>query len=242
MDSDSDYMYQKQQVARSLKQLPNYDPIFFEVTKRDDPDAILEGWSMLYHVDRLSGKVTASDILVGEDGTINFAQQDVFYNCVSCKILQSPLIAVNVKCEVQWEQQYRDAFQVGQWAYPTLGSDAFVGDWPKSGANLGGGWFAGISWAGERDPDPYTAGLLALKPLQPSYSYSWQNKEKTHEIGDTMSISISYTPPFGTAIETRKIARGAFIDPYAVDDNGNPDPTNVPAYCEIEWWNARSPE
>ena len=31
--------------------------------KRDDPDNILEGWSALYHVDRVSLKVSASDIL-----------------------------------------------------------------------------------------------------------------------------------------------------------------------------------
>ena len=94
---DDTYIYQKQQVARSLKTLPNYDPIFFEVSKRDDPDSIIEGWSVLYHVDSVSGQVSASDILVGEDGTMQFAPQDVFYDSVQCKLLQSPLVAVNVK-------------------------------------------------------------------------------------------------------------------------------------------------
>jgi hypothetical protein len=233
---DSDYIYQKQQVARSLKVTPNYDPIFFEVLKRDDPDAILEGWSVLYHVDRVNGRVSASDVLVGEDGTINFAAQDVFYDSVQCKLLQSPLVAVNVKAEVQWEQQYRGYFYVGQWGWPTLGSDAFVGDWPKSGSNLGGGYTAGISWAGERDPDPFTAGMMTAKPGQPSYSFSYTNKEKHHRTGDTMSVNLSYTPPFGSVVELKRQIQTGLIDPFAVDQYGDPAPVNIPAKVTLDYF------
>ena len=178
-----DYMYQKQQVARSLKVLPNYDLLFFEASKRDDPDAILEGWSALYHVDRVDNRVSASDIQLGEDGTITFASQDLFYDGFSYRTLQPPLTAINVKMEVQWEQQYRGHFHVGQWAYPTLGSDGFIGDWPKSGASLGNGWFGGICWAGERDPSIEVAMLLAQKPQVTSISYQWVNTEEEHRTG-----------------------------------------------------------
>lgn len=230
---DSDYVYQKQQVARSLKLYPNYDPIFFEVTKRDDPDAILEGWSALYHVDRVNGRVSASDILVGEDGTINFAAQDVFYDSIECKILQSPLVAVNVKAEVQWQQQFRGHFPVGNWAYPTLGSDPFVGDWPKSGSKLGGGWEAGISWAGERDPK-----LIQLQPAgSPTYTLSWQNKQKHHACGDTMSVNYSYQPPaFGFSILTKSLDGTGLVDCYAVDEDGDPAPVSVPAKQQRQWF------
>jgi hypothetical protein len=233
-----DYVYQKQQVARSLKVLPNYDPLFFEVAKRDDPDAILEGWSALYHVDRVNSRVSVSDILVGEDGTIDFAAQDVFYDSVKCELLQSPLVAVTVKAEVQWEQQYRGAFFVGQWAWPTLGSDGFVGEWPKTGSNIGGGYQAGVSWAGERDPDPYSAAVAVMKPTQESISFSWSNKEKKHAIGDTMSVSYSLTPPFAGSglVLLKEIDQIGLLDPYAVDEFGNPAPINIPAKVTQDWF------
>jgi hypothetical protein len=231
-----DYMYQKQQVARSLKTAPNYDALFFDVLKRDDPDAILEGWSALYHSDRVNLRVSASDILVGEDGTVLFADEDVFHDSVDLTTLQSPLVAVNVKAEVTWQQQYRGSFDVGKWAYPTLGGEAFVGDWPKSGTSLGGGYYAGIAWAGERDPDPATAALLSLAPQVTSISYQWTNTQRTHTTGDTMSVSLNYTPPWGTAIVLRELDEFAIINPDAVDYLGNPDPINKPAKITIDWF------
>lgn len=237
---DDNYIYQKQQVARSLKVEPNYDPIFFETSKRDDPDAIMEGWSALYHVDRVNLRVSASDILVGEDGTVNFDAQDVFYDSVEFKLLQSPLKAVNIKADVQWEQQYRGAFYVGQWAWPTLGSDPFVGDWPKSGSSLGGGWYAGVSWAGERDPsilqDFQFQQQQSTQFTQIPYTFQWTNQAKKHTFGDTMSISINYTPPFGTSILLKTVQQIGIQDPDTVDADGNPAPINIPAKVSMDWF------
>jgi hypothetical protein len=235
---DSNYIYQKQQMADLLKVPPNYEPLFLDVAKRGDPDAILEGWSALYHVDRVSGQVSASDILLGEDGTVNFATADVFYDSVQLKLLQSPLVAINVKAEVQWEQQYRGAFYVGQWAFPTLGSDPFIGDWPKSGSSLGGGWYAGVAWAGERDPTIQQQATLDAQQQvqQQSYTFQWTNTAKTHQFGDTMSISINYTPPFGTAKIIQQVQQIGIQNPDNVDMNGDPDPLNLPAKLTIDWF------
>jgi len=231
-----DYVYQKQQVARSLKIAPNYDGLFFDVFKRDDPDAILEGWSALYHVDRVNHRVSVSDILAGEDGTVNFAPSEVFYDSVKMVTLQPPLVAVNVKAEVAWQQQYRGTFYVGQWAFPTLGGDPFVADWPKSGSSLGGGWSAGIAWAGERDPDVATAMLKTLAPQVPSVTFSWTNTDKHHKTGDKMSVSINYTPTWGKSIELNKDVQLPMIDVGAVDENGDPDPVNIPARTSIDYF------
>src|SRR5215831_2802122 len=230
----TDYAHQKQQVANSMKVLPNWDPIWFDQAKRDDPDSILEGWSALYHVDRVNLRVSASDLNLGEDGTLTFAAKDVFYDSVQIKIGQPPLKAVNVKAEVQWRQQYRDHFLVGQWAWPTLGSDAFVGDWPKSGSSLGAGWYAGISWAGERDPSPYQtpSAQLVQSPIQ----FSWTNQQKVHKNGDTMSISFNYTPPFGNTIVLKESQQVGIQNPFAEDQYGNPDPVNIPAKVSIDWF------
>lgn len=229
-----DFNLQKQQAAEALKTLPNYDPIFFPVGKRDDPDAILEGWSRLYHVDRVAGLVSSSDILIGEDGTVTFDPSDVFYDSVQMRLLQAPLIAVNLKAEVSWEQQYQDHLYVGSWAWPTLGADAFVGEWPKSGGGLGGGWSAGVAWAGERDPAIVDGFLQTAQPGSYSYSYSWQNGELHHNDGDTMSVSISASYsglPLGPKI--MDTSQSGFIDPFATNSDGLPAPINIPG--RIAW-------
>ena len=70
---DMNYIALKQAIAETLKIPGNYDPIFLDESHRDDPDAILEGWSSMYHVDRTTLAVSASDVLEGEDGTITFS-------------------------------------------------------------------------------------------------------------------------------------------------------------------------
>src|SRR5215831_4053845 len=236
-----DYIYQKQQVARSLKVLPNYDRIFFDSASRDDPDAILEGWSALYHSDRLNHRVSASDILLGEDGTVTFAPQDVFYDSVKQKTLQPPLRAINVKMDVAWQQQYRGTLDMGQWAWPTLGSDAFVGEWPKTGSSLGGGWFAGVSWAGERDPSIAEQMILAAAQRTPQVGtihFEYINQEKTHQTGDVMTHVENYTPPFtgSTSVLVYSLYTFGLIMPNAEDLNGDPDPVNRPASITQDWF------
>jgi hypothetical protein len=234
----TDYIRQKQLVAENLKVSPNYDPIFFTVDKRDDPDAILEGWSSLYHVDRITNAVTVSDILEGEDGTIAFAGADTFYDSVTMKLGQSPLVAVSVQAEVSWQQQYRGWFYVGQWAYPTLGNEPVVQDWPKSGSALGGGWQAGISWAGEVDPSPAAAAAATLPGSSTSGSYSWKNLKRSHHYGDTMSIDVSWSYPAvggsGSAVISEHEQIGIQA-PFTTDAGGNPAPTNIPYHFDINY-------
>jgi hypothetical protein len=134
------YFELKQAAAETLKVPGMYDPIFLEETKRDDPDAILEGWSSLYHVDRTSLAVTASDILTGEDGTVVFEEIDAFYDSVKMTLDKSPLTNVQVQANVHWTQRcvgYVPGPPVNIQSY-TGGS--FLSDWPKPGAGLGGGW------------------------------------------------------------------------------------------------------
>ena len=233
-----DYVDQKQQAAETLKLLPMYDPLFFTVDKRDDPDALLEGWSLVYHVDRVSNKVGLSEIINGEDGTVYFDPSDVPFESVRMRLLQSPLAAVNVKIDVQWQQQYRDYFYVGSWAFPTLGGDPFVGEWPKSGSQLGGGWSTGVSWAGERDPPIATQINLERNPgeLTTKIQYNWTNTDKVHQDGDMMSVAVSYSPPWGNYVVVREIMIPGILDKYNVDDTGQPSPINQPAHLELDWF------
>ena len=220
------YIQQKQAVAETLKSLPQYDPIFLDIQKRDDPDTILEGYSALYSVDRVTNAVSVSDILVGEDGTLTISPDDTFYDSVQMKLQQSPLVAVNVKAEVAWEQQYTGYFNVGQWAFPSLGSEPFVGDWPKSGASLGGGYSGAIAWAGMRDPF-----IQIQTSSNINSTFSWRNTAKQHSEGDTMSIDTSYSLPTQpmSLFTTYTFNQVGIINPYTTDGAGYPDPTNIPA-------------
>src|ERR1035437_2946794 len=48
------FVANEQHLAETMKGQPYYDPVFLEPGKRDDPDTILEGWSALWHIDRMS--------------------------------------------------------------------------------------------------------------------------------------------------------------------------------------------
>lgn len=255
----SNYVSQKQIVAEGLKIFDGFDPIWFDPDKRDDPDAILEGYSSLYHVDRISNVVSVSDILIGEDGTISINPADVAYDSVKMMLQQSPLAAVNVKADVTWRQQYRGSFFVGQWSYPTYGEEAFVSDWAKTGTDLGSGYRAAVSWAGIVLPS-IAADVMMNNIGNQTISYHWQNTATHHQTGDTMSIDINMNYPVqpiagisGTAmpmdtqltqvlvsqehipgiINPGGYLNGQWFGP--VDSDGNPNPINQPAYDEAHW-------
>jgi hypothetical protein len=98
------YAAQRQALANSLKVLPYFDPIFIDGSKLDDPDVALEGYSALWHVDRLTHQVTYSDIINGEDGTVTFTAGEAFYDGVAMKIAGAPLLVCEINAEVSWTQ------------------------------------------------------------------------------------------------------------------------------------------
>ena len=147
------YIQWKQAVAETLRVAGNYDPVFLTNTERDNPDKILEGWSKLYHVDRCSLEVSASDVLVGEDGTIIFPESpaSAFYESVKVKRGQAPLTNVQVQATVHWSQR-----TLGYVAGPDVNVASYTGgtfadEWPKPGHNLGAGWTVETSYVN----DPY---------------------------------------------------------------------------------------
>src|SRR6202008_323333 len=99
------YLAQKVLLANSLRVAPFWDPIFIDESKRTDPDSVLEARSEAWHIDRVTGEVTTSDILAGEDGGDEFLESDVMYDGVSVRITQTPARAINVIANVQWTQR-----------------------------------------------------------------------------------------------------------------------------------------
>jgi hypothetical protein len=178
----------KQAVAETMKVRPYWDPVFIDQSHRDDPDAILEGWSALWHTDRTTLDVTASDILTGEDGTIIFNESEAFYDSVSMTLGQAPLTDVRVEATVGWTQRQErlltDSLGV---ALSTYTGESFMSQWPKPGTGLGGGWNVEQSFV----LDTYGVGETPIV----SHNTEWHNVESTHENCDDISIVQSGSGP-----------------------------------------------
>ena len=233
-----DYIRQKQKLAETLKVFPGYDRVFMPANKLDDPDVILEGYSLMYHVDRLTGAVSVSDILIGEDGTLVFGSGSATYDSLKNHLNEPPLMAVAVQATANWDQRYRGLFDVIYGHMSTFTGEAFISDWPQTGRSLGGGYHASVGWAANAD------GLLQMASAlgTVSGSYSWQNLSKTHHTGDTMSVSTSYSH---NALQDQLEASGGIkavvwqrnqigiLDAFTTDLNGDPAPINIPAINEV---------
>lgn len=180
----NDYLTRKRNLAQTLKVRPYYDPLFLDEKARNDPDAILEGYSAAWHVDRTTLDWTISDILRPEDGTYAFTESDVFYDSVSITVGEQPLKTVYVKTNVGWNNSGSGGIPVGMFAISSFTGNGILSDWPKPGASLGGGWYAADSWAYD------LAGADNAQVL--TYTGSYTNNDTKHAIGDTMSANYSY--------------------------------------------------
>jgi len=141
-----DYNEQKTALSGEMAVLPHYDPVW--ITAAENPDTVLEAYSRLWHVDRTTLELTASDILQGEDGILTIGEDEAFYDSFSLEYGAPPLTAVNVSGTVSWSQQgsgsldvtetlvqafadagspYRSIFAVGKINYPLWGYTRITG-------------------------------------------------------------------------------------------------------------------
>lgn len=231
----------KQIAAEALKVEPFYDPLFLSELKRDDPDAILEGYSALWHIDRKTLAISPSDILLGEDGIITFLPADVPYDSVKMNLNQVPLTMVDVKASVNWAQQYtgyitdflKDA-NGNAINFESYTGDGIIGDWPKPFSSLGSGWTVVSSFANDL--------RKIAKTMTVSFSNTSTSTAQTHNDGDVISQSLSVsTPVFYTEFHgvgppeaiTKQIVQNGFQDKYAKDFQGDPSPINIPSHTEV---------
>lgn len=190
-----DFDTQKAELALSMQVAPYYDPIFIDAAKRlsfsttagdyvGDPDTVLEGWSSLWHVDRVTGEVTASDILDGEDGTEVFLSSEIPEASVQINVSSSVLTDVTVVGKVNWTQSGGGgSFPVSIAATVPNGLDLY-NQWPKAGSTLAGGYAVESSLAVDWQ------GLSKAEVVQKGWRY--ENKAKQHQAGDVISISWNY--------------------------------------------------
>lgn len=216
------YFEWKQAVAETLKIPGNYDPVFLTDKERDNPDAVLEGWSSMYHVDRTTLEVTASDVLVGEEGTIVFpaSPPTALYKSLKVKIGQAPLTNVQVQAQVHWTQRtlgYVDGPDVNLSSYT---GGTFFTEWSKlPGRNLGAGWTVDSAYVND--------------PFMVEHTQNWHITTDTQFYGTlvdydcaVVSINESQSGPalLGSAIMGQIITTGqdGLCNPYT-----NP-PVNLP--------------
>jgi hypothetical protein len=177
------YAAQQAAIAASLRVLPFYDPIFIDDKRLDDPNVVLEGYSALWHVDRITHAVTISDILAGEEGTVQFTQNDVFYDKVSMKLAGAPLLMCEIEAEVEWTQ----CDHTGVFELKTV-----------SGVTGNPNVAPGITISGVTFPGDSTFSISSQKkdPTQVTYKWDYKNGGGGHSNGDTMEESGSTTVPF----------------------------------------------
>lgn len=163
---------QKRALAESMKVLPFYDPVWIPEDHDKDPDAVLEGYSKMWHIGRSDKTVTASDICVGEDTTFVLTESDIFDESLSITYGESPFTRIDVTAQVSWEQKAAGSVDISdalRAAFAAAGSGAgkissYTGqglelDWPFKGDDIGGGWTMGVN----------TLKLLSGDGVTPTY-------------------------------------------------------------------------
>jgi hypothetical protein len=153
-----DYDAQKLALAEALRVAPYWDPMWIQPDMRDDPDTVLEARTQLYHTDRVTGEVTVSDILSGEDGLIDFGGLFI-KDSLGIAFGSPPVRTVTVEASVTWDQaatgtvdisqQLIDAFAAADsgsgHAIRSLTGDGLMLDFPEEDDSIGGGWKFGPS-------------------------------------------------------------------------------------------------
>jgi len=217
------YKHQVQMLAESMKVLPYWDPVWIEVGKRDDPDKILETYAAFWDVHPTNHDVIAVGLAAGPAGNIDLTEGDYFYGSFSSTTGQPPETSILMDATVPWTQSSRGIVYVGSHIVRSY-SNAIISGWPKPLTQLGSGWSVYASNA-------FDSGHADMAESV-SISYSWQNKEKHHSNGDTMSLSVSQTVPkgpVGTSKVLTQSSQTGLVDPFAVDEDGDPSPLNIPA-------------
>lgn len=172
----ADYDEQKRALAATMRVFPYYDPLWIEPDRRDDPDAVLEGYPKRWHVDRLTHAVTASDIISGEDGTVDI-DGDFFRDSLDVTYGPPPVRRVHVEGRASWTQtafgtvdlrplilqRFEAAGSGDGHTIKSLTGQGLIADWPEDGDRIGGGWEVGPSsadrvdgWVGETEQETTT--------------------------------------------------------------------------------------
>jgi hypothetical protein len=146
----SDFDARKKAVAAGMRVFPYYDPLWIAGEMREDPDVVLEARPMLWHTDRVTHVVTATDLNAGEDGTVDLGGE-IFFDGISIAYKGPPARKVLIEATCQWTQVASGTIDIskdiarlfGDKKVKSLTSQGLMEDWPKEGDAIGAGWSFG---------------------------------------------------------------------------------------------------
>ncbi|RWO23374.1 hypothetical protein [Mesorhizobium sp.] len=244
----ADYDAVKRALAETLKVAPFWDPLFLNEDSRDDPDTVLQGYTHAWHVDRVTHAMSASDLLNGEDGLIDFGE-GFLKESLDISYGQPPLSAVKVSAVINWDQaavgtvdftaQLLAAFSAagsgGNHAIKSLTGDGLMQDYPEKGDRIGGGWTFGDCSITRTDgfvvPQDYHqvvmtngTGQFPVWTMRPVFKADYDVSRKRQE---TLSFTLTadcqaiVTDPGGEDIEEIKVS-GDADEPVDAPDTDNP--------------------
>ena len=148
-----DVVAQKEALAATLRVLPYYDEVVIDPDRRTDPEVVLEGYTKIWHYGREDHVLTVSDEISGEDGLVEFdgasSGGKVFYDGLGLELSGGPLSRVDMYAEYNWTQMAFGEVEMSDEIVRAFGGGRgsiesytlTASDWPKTGAQLGDGWF-----------------------------------------------------------------------------------------------------
>jgi hypothetical protein len=153
-----DFAFQKEVLAQSLRVAPYFDPLFVSPDYWDDPDVVLEARSAMWHIDRVTHRLTVSDVLVPEDGVLELTEDDHLYAGLSTSMSGVPARRVRLEANLPWTMRASGQVDLRSriksiWESPlgistqsqggmisSYTFDGLSGDWPAPGRSLSTGW------------------------------------------------------------------------------------------------------
>lgn len=186
----SNFVSRKETAAIPLRAFPYFDPVWIEEERRTDPDAVLEARCSLWHTDRITHAVTASDITSGEDGLIDL-ETDFFADSLSINYTSAPVKKVKIDATVQWTQRGSGQIDISNNIYrafknvnglsngkiASLTGIGLLNDWPKANDSIGSGWSFGPTSAKLTDLGYFSAQYIYTTVYNPTenkvYYISW---------------------------------------------------------------------
>jgi hypothetical protein len=232
----SNYDALKRTLAETMKVAPYWDPIFINADSRDDPDTVLEGYTRAWHIGRVDLEVTASDILNGEDGLIDFGEAFI-RESLGIDPGEPPLTSIKVSAEINWAQaatgtvdftkQLVAAFTLAGsgngYAIQSLTGDGLMSDYPEKGDRIGGGWEFGDGSITRTDgfvvPQDYHqvvmtngTGQFPVWTMRPVYLADYdvsRNRQETVSFTLVADCQAILTEPDGQEIQEIKVSGDA---------------------------------
>jgi hypothetical protein len=242
MARPSNFGAQKDILAGTLRELPYWDPVFIKADMWMDPDVVLEGRTVLWHTDRIDHILTTSDLLLGEDGVVEFQENEVPDASVDLTFAEPPIRRVRLTAYVGWTQEVAGmglnvinnrrvgslaaAGVISGWPKPsvTVGGGPTIGSFSPvqivtKGTDLGGGWYAFTASAAspyERMTDEDWASWYSRHNTPGSTAQPGPNDPALKDVPFYLSIVSAYSASWSPDDVSSQATLFSIINDYAV--------------------------